>query len=938
MTQRSIILLILNVVLSFPAWTQVTSLDGRVLDGKTKLPLSGATVRLINVNDTTMVLITTTSAEGTFIIPGTGLHAYDLDITFIGYISYTKFIRIDKPHLVLGDILMTPSVVPLSEVLVQGKAIPAIQKGDTTELNAKAFKVNPDADAGDLMAKMPGITITNGAVKAQGEDVQQVLVDGKPFFGNDPTVALRNLPADAIEKIQVYDKQSDQAEFTGFDDGQASKTINIVTKSDRRDRRFGKMFAGYGENDRYLAGGGINSFNGDTRASILGFSGNVNQQNFSSQDIMGVMSGSGRRGGGGEGGGRGEGGPGGPGGGPQGGSGGRNSLNISQQSGITTANSVGMSFSDIWWDKLNLNQSYFFNSTHGENEQKLNRQYFGSTDTSRLYRENSKSDTRNYNHRIDTRVEYSPDSSNSFIEQPRLYFQNYRSSSTLSGANTLTTSQPISQTGTDNESDNSGYNFSNHFLYRHKFDTPGRTISFDFEAGKNRKEGTTLQQSYSMYNRGAENMADTIDQQTPTLTNTYSFSSRAAYTEPIVGNSLIQIMYNPSYSKNEADNRKYRFNPLTQAYTDQVDSLSNLYENEYSTNSADLAYRFKTTGFNLMARVSYQIATLRGQQTFPYTSSLTKTFYNVLPNAMLSYNIAKHSGLRIFYRTSTSAPQISQLQDVIDNTNVLLLTTGNPDLKQSFSNSFFSRLSLTNPGDARSLFLFLSVVYTGDYIGNATLTAAHDTVVMRGIQLNRGAQLTYPVNLDGYWSARTSVAYSFPADILSSNLNMSTDFSYSRTPGLINDNLNIANAYVFGQGATLSSNISESVDFTLSYMGNYNLSKNSLESNENTEYFSHTIGAKVNLMFWEGIVLRNELNNAIYAGLSSGYNQNSVLWNIAIGKKFLAGQRGEIRLTITDLLNQNKSVNRSVTETYVEDTQNEVLGRYLLLTASYTLK
>jgi hypothetical protein len=143
---------------------------------------------------------------------------------------------------------------------------------------------------------------------------------------------------------------------------------------------------------------------------------------------------------------------------------------------------------------------------------------------------------------------------------------------------------------------------------------------------------------------------------------------------------------------------------------------------------------------------------------------------------------------------------------------------------------------------------------------------------------------------------------------------------------------------VYGGGATIASNISENVDFTLSYMGNYTLSKNSLEPNEDTHYFNHTAGMKLNLMFWDGMVFRNEMNHILYTGLSSDYNQNYLLWNISLGKKFLSGQKGDIRLTVTDVLNQNKSVNRSITETYVEDTQNEVLGRYVMLTATYTIK
>ncbi|MFI5253749.1 MAG: outer membrane beta-barrel protein, partial [Bacteroidota bacterium] len=615
-----------------------------------------------------------------------------------------------------------------------------------------------------------------------------------------------------------------------------------------------------------------------------------------------------------------------------------NNFLVGQQSGITTTNSVGTNYTAAWGSHLNVNQSYFFNLTNGENAQKLTRQNYGTPDSSTAYNENTDSDTRNYNHRIDSRFEYTADSSNSVIEQPRLYFQNNHSTSDLSGLTSLASSAPINQTQTDNQSTTNGYNLTNHLVYRHKFDTPGRTVSIDFGSGLNRKQGTTLQQSYSAYYRDTSAVKDTTNQQTPILTDGYTLSSRLAYTEPLASSSQLQFTYNPSYTMSEADNRKYKFNLLTQGYTDEVNYLSNTYKNAYTTNNGGIAYRFRATGFNFMAGASYQIASLRGEQDFPFSNMLNKSFANVLPNAMLTYNFADHSNLRIFYRTSTSPPQISQLQNVVDNSNPLLLSTGNPDLKQSFSQSFITRISSTNPGDFRSWFLFLTLNYTGNYIANSTLTASNDTVLARGIRLNRGTQLTMPVNLDGYWNARTFLTYSLPAAIFSSNLNLNTELTYTRTPGMINSDLNLTNTYVISEGGVLSSNISQDVDFTLSYTGNYNISRNSAATGQDNHYFNHTAAAKFNLIFWNGIVFRNELTNILYSGLSGGYNQNYVLWNIALGKKFLDNQRGEVRVAVNDLLKQNQSVNRTITETYVEDTQSEVLSRYVLLTFTYTVR
>jgi hypothetical protein len=933
---------ILTIFLSAPLLAQTAGVQGRILDGKTRVPIAGVHVRLIQRSDTVATWITTTGTDGVFACAGVSYQIYVLEATFVGRKKFAKEIIADRSIIDLGDIPMSESIIPLGEVVVEGKVPPAIQKNDTTEFNARAFKTHPDADAGDLIAKMPGITVDNGSVKAHGEDVQQVLVDGKPFFGNDPTLALRNLPADAVEKIQVFDKMSDQAEFTGFDDGQSMKTINIVTRPEKRNQQFGKSYGGYGDAGKYLTGGGMNFFRDNTRLSVIGLSNNVNQQNFSTQDLLGVVGGTNQRGPSGGGGfsGRRTRGGGSGGGGIGGGqfSGGAGNFLVGQQNGVASTSSVGENYVDSWGSHFSLNQSYFFNLTDNRNNQDLHRQYFGSPDSATLYNENSDAENRNYNHRIDARMDYTADSSNSVIMQPRLYFQNNLSSSSIDGTDRLSTMQLVNQSETNDQSSNTGYTFSDHAVYRHRFDLPGRTISIDLGAGSNRKHGSSTLRSLAQYDRDSATVRDTTNQQSPVLTDGISLSSRLAYTEPVGGNGLIQLTYNPSYSKNNSDDRKYRFDPRTNAYSIPSTALSNTYENEYSTENAGIGYRFKATGLNLMAGVSYQIASLRGQQEFPFSSTVERKFYNILPNAMLTYNLAEHSNLRLFYRTSTKPPDISRLQDVIDNSNPLLLKGGNPDLRQSISQTLGSRLGITNAEKGRSLFFVLSVSRTDDFAANSTIIAGRDTVVSRGIRLNRGTQLTVPVNLDGNWNLSSFLTYALTLDFIHSNLNLTSGLSYARTPGLIDRNLNIANVSTLSAGAVIASNVSEDLDFTLSYSGNYSISRNTFAPDQNSSYFYHTAGVKLNLIFWEGIVLRDETSNMLYNGLSGGFNQTYVLWNVSLGKKLFANQRGEVKAGVTDLLNQNRSVNRTVTETYVEDSENRVLGRYVMLTFTYTLR
>jgi hypothetical protein len=277
-----LIIILLAILLPATASTQNAVVNGRVVDGMMKSPLKGVHVKLTNESDTTEVYIETTDASGAFSFTSIRRQTWRLEATIVGFVGLKRMIVIDGPLLTLGDLPMTVRLIPLGEIVVQRNPPPTVQKADTTEFNARAFKTHPDATTEELLAKMPGITVDNsGTVSAQGEQVQQILVDGKPFFGNDPTLAIRNLPADAIEKIQVFDKMSDQAEFTGFDDGQAVKTINIITRLEKRNQGFGKLTGGYGDDSRYLTGGDLNLFSGGTRLSLIGLSNNVNQQNFS---------------------------------------------------------------------------------------------------------------------------------------------------------------------------------------------------------------------------------------------------------------------------------------------------------------------------------------------------------------------------------------------------------------------------------------------------------------------------------------------------------------------------------------------------------------------------------------------------------------------------------------------------------------------------------
>ncbi|MBK7869686.1 MAG: TonB-dependent receptor [Saprospiraceae bacterium] len=910
---------------AFVAQGQGFTLSGKFLDKGNNEPLIGVNIQLINQADTTQKAGLTTDVDGSFQFERLRPGNYKLLATYVGYQNFELPVVMARANQELGNLSMEQAALQLEGVTVEATQIRAQQKGDTTEYNAGAFKVNPDADAEQLVRKMPGVTVENGQVKAQGEDVRRVLVDGREFFGDDATLALRNLPAEVVDRIQVFDRMSDQAQFTGFNDGNTEKTINIVTRGGGlKNAQFGKIYAGYGTDERYTGGGGISFFNGDSRISVIGLFNNVNQQNFSTQDLLGVTGGGGR---GGFGGGGGRGGFGGDSG----------NFLVGQQNGINSTNSIGLNYSDNWGKKVKATGSYFFNNSNNDNAATLSRIYFLEENVRQFYDEDNESESHNYNHRFNARIEYSIDSTNSIIITPRLNLQNYRSASLVNGQNMYDNGTLVNQTANDTDSERMGYNFSNNILYRHRFAKAGRTFSIGFNTDFNNNDGNSSLYSLSRFYNSQDSSLIT-DQRTNTLSDGYSLSSNINYTEPIGKKSILQFEYRPSINKNSSERETNDFEEITNGYNDLNTALSNQFDNEVITQRGGMSYRWRDEKFNFSFGANYQNTQLSSAQSFPLTLDIEKTFNNVLPNAMFEYRPSRNQSLRVFYRTSTNTPSIGQLQNVIDNSNPLQLSTGNPDLKQQFSNTVFIRYNLTNPTRAQTFFGFLSGSYNANYIGTSTLIASKDTVLQDGITLFRGAQLSQPVNLGGNYSIRSFFTYGVPIKLLKSNLNFNAGFTYGRSPGLINNVQNESQTYNVNSGLVIGSNISQSLDFTISYSANYNIVENTLQPQLNNNYFYQLSSLRFNWLPWQKFVVSTDLTHSLYTGLGDDFNQDFMLWNAALAYKFLKNNAGELRLSVFDLLKQNNSINRVVTETYVEDNINRVLTQYFMLTFTYNLR
>ena len=887
--------ILIFIVLANTVYGQQYRISGTVHDSAEHSTLPGASV-IISRKGSVPAFKTGTATDtgGSFSVGSLPAGKYSVVIHMLGFRTYSKTVMLANNSVDIGAVYLATGGYQLNDVKVSAKIAAAVQHDDTTEFNAAAFKTNPDADAADLLRKMPGMEVSGSSVKAQGEQVTKVLIDGKPFFGSDPYAAVKNMPADAISKVQVYDEESEQNQFTGFSSGQTTKTVNIITREDKRNGAFGKISAGIGDDDHYAVGGNVNEFSGDRRVSLTAQSNNVNIQNFSAQ--------------------------------PNAGGGG---------TGLTTTDAAGLNYSDKWGKKIIVSGSYFFNHTDNETERDIRRQYVLSGDSGQVYNEAVASRNHNNNHNFSARIEYHIDSMNSLLFLPQLGLNNSNGSSTTH-ASTQDGDTLLNETFNDHTPRALGYHAGGDLLFRHRFHKRGRTLSFDLDGGNSYGSGTTYLDARNLY-YDHSTPSDTLAQLTDAHHNTVSLSGTAIYTEPLSKNSQLRVQYNISDQPAYSDRLVTDYSAQTQLYTIPDTALSNTFRSKNIAQQAGLAYALRSRKIQLSAGVNYQYSTLHSDQELPYAFTLDHAFSTLLPLVHLHYHISKTKTLRVSYSTSTSIPSVTQLQDVVNNSNPLQLSRGNPDLRQPYSHNAILRYNSAGATSGINFAATVSGTYTQNYITSNTIIATN-TDTIGSIILPKGGQLTMPVNLNSYRALNAYMNYGLPLPFIHCNLSVNLNGSWQHQPGIINSVTNYSENKVVSLGAGLSSNISEHLDFTLSASATVNNTHNSINPGVANTYVNGNGRAMVNWIFWKGIVFNSEITYQANSGLAAGYNNTYALWNLSIGKKFLKKQQADIRLVVNDVLNQAQSISHSVTEVYISDVRTSVLQRYFLLTFTYKLR
>ncbi|MFN4084138.1 MAG: outer membrane beta-barrel protein [Bacteroidia bacterium] len=930
----SIILLFITIGLR----AQTYKVKFKITDSENE-PLVAAVSILKYIPDSNKFYTATSNTNGETLFSNIPQGPYSLQIRFVGFEPSIRRLFI-RENTDLGIIKLKPVNTTLKEAKVEGQAVRAEQLRDTIQFNADAFKVNRDATAEDLVKKVPGITIESGTVKAQGEEVKRVLLDGKDFFADDPMMALRNLPAEIIDKMQVFDRMSEQSQFTRFDDGNSEKTINLTSRRGKANGVFGKIYAGYGTDSRYNAGLNINAFNGNRRLTLLAMTNNINQQNFGFQDIIGISgAGNSMRGG-------------------MGaammrsgnfnannarfmpGGGAMSNFMVNQQNGIASTNAIGSNYTDLLLNKkLNVQASYFFNQTNTQNIGELNRQFFVSNLNGQNYREVRESRNDNINHRLNARLQYDIDSNNKIIYTPRISVQQNNSFSIADGFMT-DNNGPINNTFNKNSNNNTAINFNNNLQWQRRLNKAGRTLSTSLQADINTRDGDGTIFSITEF-AGVKDSAFSFDQVTTNKTIGSTYGISVNYTEPLGKNGLLQLNYNPTNTYNFTERLTYNKPPGATDYNAIDTLLSNKFNNTYNRHRGGLSYQYNDSIYNLTIGADIQTATLQGNQQFPYQFNVFRRFDNFLPNFNLNIKPNRVANMRFVYRTSTNIPGIQQLQEVIDNSNPLQLSTGNANLDQSFIHTVIARIGLTQAGGTKTLFFVNFANFTQNFIANQTIIPVSDTSIFLGndsLRLRRGVQLSRPVNMNGNIMYRSFINYGMPIKALKSNLNLSIGYVFQRSPGMINDIENITNTHAINGGLVLGSNINENIDFTISYNNSYNIVSNKIQPQLNNTFFNQTVNGKFNIVVKQNLVINSDISHILFTGLEQGFNQQFLLWNASVGYRMLKNRQGELKLSVFDLLNQNNNVSRNVTETYIEDQRNLILRQYFMLTFTYNLR
>ncbi|MEM6380013.1 MAG: TonB-dependent receptor, partial [Bacteroidota bacterium] len=681
MSFRQLLCLVSLFLCPYLSFSQTAEIKGTIQD-TTAAPLSGASVVVLNAQDSLLEKFAISEANGDFIIKRLGKGEYILQVSFLGYQTYSQGISVSTDQDV-GNIVLKPVIQDMDAITVEAERIPIEIDGDTIKYNADAFDTRPNANVEELLKKLPGMEVArDGSIKAQGEDVSKVLVNGKEFFGKDPKIATKNLPADIVDQVQVFDEQSETSRFTGVDDGEREKTINLSLKKDKSKGWFGNFEGGYGTENRYNGKANLNRFTDKMQFSTLGRLNNVNEQAFTIQDYFDLM------------------------GGMSAALSGGLMINPSElgisfngddrRQGFLTTGSLGSNLNYDFSEKSDLSINYFYNTFDKDEDRTVSRNSFLGEGQFFNTDETSFQNSVNNNHRLNARYKYKIDSTQNIQLRLNMGLNDRLVDRQRFQETFLNEQQFQNSSDQTNRITNDNYDWNANALYRKRFAKKGRSFVSNLNFGQKGADGLNLIEAANIFG----SIADDLNQEQIVDNSQWNYDGRFTFTEPVGKGKYLAFNYR---RRNYEERMDKDFFDIVAGQLVRNDFLSNQFISDYIFNQGGLALQWNAKKSKLRLSLAAQQARLIGDflSEFP---NVNRRFNNLLPGLNWNYEFNGSKSLTINYNTNVSEPTIQQLQPVVDNSNPLSIYVGNPNLKPAYNHNVRIQTTLFNQFSFTSFF------------------------------------------------------------------------------------------------------------------------------------------------------------------------------------------------------------------------------------------
>ena len=902
---RKIILLLTTIlaITNFASGQSQTgrgTIKGKLIDDATQEAIPEANIRILNQKDSTYVTGKASEKNGTFSIPISNGN-YIVQISYIGYSDLFKDVSLNNRNATanLGTLSLIEDGVLLSDALVTAKALEVVVRGDTVEYNADSYKVTESAVIEDLLKKMPGVEVdADGKITVNGQEIKKILVDGKEFFSDDPKVASKNLPAKMVDKLQVLERRTDMSLMTGFDDGDEEMVINLTVKPGMKEGVFGNAFAGYGSQDRYEANAMVNYMRDKDQLTFLGGLNNTNNAGFS--DLASAMFG---------------------------GSGGRGRGRWGGRSGITKSANAGLNFSKEFNEKLKLGGNVRYGDTDTDMSSSVYTQNLLSSENT-FERENNVSNNYSQNINMDFRLEWEPDSMTKFIFRPNASFYNNNRSEVSDFSTVRAEGDTINHGDSQYLSEGTGKSIGGTLEASRKLGSTGRVLSFSVGGGIDDSENNAENLSNTFYSSRAD---DIIDQRIKNTNDGKNLRFYASYVEPLGKNNFLQLAYNYRYNRSESDRDTRTKDINTGEYTVLDTAYSKRLENDFHNQNVELNFRATRDKYNYMVGVSMQPSKSESKIYKGETleESVSQNVINFAPMAQFNYMWSRQNNLRINYYGRTNQPSVSQLSSVKDISNPLSISYGNPDLKPAFDHRLRLRYRNFNP-EKGSSYMFMS---------NAGFTVNDIVSWIKTNQETGRRESTYD-NTNGNWNASARFMTNQPLRNIKFSVFSMSYASYNNSNGFttiitdLDESSSIKEKNTskrLNLGETLGVNYrSDQFDFSVRGTMSYNKVNNSLEGQQNQEYFNYGGNASTTIYLPFDLLIESDINYSTNSGYADGFDQDELLWNAALSKQLFKDKNGTIRFKIYDILKQKSDISRAVTANYIRDTTTNTLTSYFM--------